>query len=87
MSDPAPLYRGPRPTVAKTLLWANRTERLRRDPQMHRLSYGHWFRAEAPLNHLQRSVLLQQHLSTDTSTVRFTGTTALTLLRLPDGSH
>ena len=54
---------------------------------MHRLSYGHWFRADAPLNHLQRSVLLQQHLSTDTSTVRLTGTTALTLLRLPDGSH
>jgi len=54
---------------------------------MHRLSYGHWFRADAPLNHLQRSVLLQQHLSADQSTVRLTGTTALKLLRLPDGGH
>ena len=43
--------------------------------------------ADAPLNHLQRSVLLQQHLSTDQSTVRLTGTTALTLLGLPDGGH
>lgn len=54
---------------------------------MYRLSYSHWYRAETPLSHLQRSVLLQQHLTTDKSSVRLTGTTALKLLRLPDGDH
>lgn len=54
---------------------------------MHQLAYGHWFRADAPVSHLQRTVLLQRHLGTPSSTVRITGTTALKLLKLPDGDH
>ena len=84
--DSIQLYRGPRPVVAETARWANRTERLHRNPEMHQLTYDRWFQADAPLSHLQRSVLLQHHFGTAGSTVRITGTTALKLLGLPDGA-
>lgn len=85
--DATTLYRGPRPLVAGTARWSNRTERLHRDPEMHQLVYGHWFRADAPVSHLQRTVLLQRQLGTPSSIVRITGTAALKLLNLPDGDH
>lgn len=52
---------------------------------MHRLARGLWCSADAPLDRLQRAVLLQRHLGRPNCSVRLTGVTALQVLRVPVG--
>lgn len=87
MNHPITTYRGPRPPVAGTRNWGRRAHQLARDPHMHRLAPGLWCRADAPLDRLQRAVLLQRHITAPHCCVRLTGITALRLLGIPVGQN
>ncbi|CAL8896956.1 DUF559 domain-containing protein [Kocuria varians] len=73
----------PLPRLVTTSQVGGRPDVLRRADTLHRLAHELWCVAETPPTHLQRAVLLQNHLSPGQQPLRLTSVTALQLLGLP----